>query len=77
MLGLHPARAFTRQLPHIRHVQFADSPHRHEPGTGNLDFGSIFGTIRASGYDGWVGAEYHPIATTTAGLGWMREYGWR
>jgi hydroxypyruvate isomerase len=76
MLGLDPAQAFTRQLPRIRHVQFADSPHRHEPGTGNLDFGNIFRTIRDSGYDGWVGAEYHPIATTTAGLGWLREYGW-
>jgi hydroxypyruvate isomerase len=76
MLGLDPAQAFTRQLPRIRHVQFADNPHRHEPGTGNLDFTGIFRTIRDSGYDGWVGAEYHPLATTTAGLGWMREYGW-
>jgi hydroxypyruvate isomerase len=76
MLGLDPAQAFMRQLPRIRHVQFADHPHRHEPGTGNLDFGSIFRTIRDSGYDGWVGAEYHPSAATTAGLGWMREYGW-
>ena len=76
MLGLDPAQAFTRQLPRIRHVQFADHPHRHEPGTGSLDFAGIFRTIRDSGYDGWVGAEYHPVATTTAGLGWMREYAW-
>jgi hydroxypyruvate isomerase len=76
MLGMDPAQAFMRQLPRIRHVQFADSPHRHEPGTGSLDFPGIFRTIRDSGYDGWVGAEYHPSAATTAGLGWMREYGW-
>ncbi len=76
MLGLDPAQAFTRQLPRIRHVQFADNPQRHEPGTGNLDFAGIFRTIRASGYHGWVGAEYHPSGATTAGLGWMREYGW-
>ena len=76
MLGLDPAQAFTRQLPRIRHVQFADNPHRHEPGTGSLDFTNIFATIRGSGYDGWVGAEYHPLATTTAGLRWMREHGW-
>jgi hydroxypyruvate isomerase len=76
MLGLDPAQAFTRQLSRIHHVQFADNPHRHEPGTGSLDFTRIFRTIRDGGYDGWVGAEYHPIAATTAGLGWMREYGW-
>jgi len=76
MLGLDPAAAFMRQLPRIRHVQFADNPHRHEPGTGRLDFTGIFRTIRDSGYDGCVGAEYHPIAATTAGLGWMRDYGW-
>jgi hydroxypyruvate isomerase len=76
MLGLDPGQAFTRQLSRIHHVQFADHPHRHEPGTGSLDFTQIFRTIRDSGYNGWVGAEYHPLAATTAGLGWMREYGW-
>jgi hydroxypyruvate isomerase len=74
MLGLDPARAFTQYLRHIRHVQFADSPGRHEPGTGALDFREIFCVIRDSEYRGWVGAEYHPAAATTAGLGWMREY---
>ncbi len=73
MLGLDPAAAFTRHLAHIRHVQFADAPGRHEPGTGSLDFKAIFRTIRASGYQGWVGAEYHPTAATALGLGWMRD----
>jgi hydroxypyruvate isomerase len=73
MLGLDPAQAFTRYLPHIRHVQFADHPGRHEPGSGTLDFKQIFSTIRASGYRGWVGAEYHPAGGTAAGLGWLRE----
>jgi hydroxypyruvate isomerase len=74
MLGLDPAQAFTRHLARIRHVQFADHPGRHEPGTGSLDFAAIFRTIRASSYAGWVGAEYHPAAATAAGLGWMRDY---
>jgi hydroxypyruvate isomerase len=72
MLGLDPAAAFLHYLPRIRHVQFADHPGRHEPGTGNLDFPGIFRTIRDSGYAGWVGAEYHPAGATAAGLGWMR-----
>jgi hydroxypyruvate isomerase len=73
MLGLDPAQAFTRYLGHIRHVQFADNPGRHEPGTGSLDFANIFGTIRDSNYTGWTGAEYHPAGETAAGLGWMRD----
>lgn len=76
MLGLDPAQAFTRYLPHIHHVQFADCPHRHEPGSGELDFAGIFRTIRTSTYSGRIGAEYHPLTTTAAGLGWMREFGW-
>jgi hydroxypyruvate isomerase len=75
MLGLDPAQAFLQHLAQIGHVQFADSPGRHEPGTGGLDFGGIFRTIRASSYAGWVGAEYHPLAATVAGLGWMRQFG--
>jgi hydroxypyruvate isomerase len=74
MLGLDPARAFLQHLKRIRHVQFADSPGRHEPGTGTLDFSRIFRVIRDSGYGGWLGAEYHPAGTTAAGLGWMRDY---
>jgi len=53
-------------------VQFADCPGRHEPGTGKLDFQGIFSTIDGSGYDGWVGAEYHPLTTTADSLGWLR-----
>lgn len=75
MLGLDPAQAFIEQLPRIAHVQFADSPGRHEPGTGGVDFATIFRTIRDSGYAGWVGAEYHPAAATAAGLDWLRRFG--
>jgi hydroxypyruvate isomerase len=73
MLGLDPALAFTRLLAHIRHVQFADSPGRHEPGSGSLDFAAIFRAIRDSSYQGWVGAEYHPAGATLASLSWMRD----
>ncbi len=74
MLGLDPTQAFSRYLPRIHHVQFADQPGRHEPGTGTLDFAAIFRTIRDSGYAGWVGAEYQPSGPTTSGLAWMREF---
>ncbi len=53
------------------HIQFADCPGRHEPGTGGLDFHQLFQCIRESGYDGWVAAEYRPLANPTcSGLAW-------
>lgn len=63
---------FRAALPRIAHLQFADAPGRHEPGTGGIDFPALFAAIDASGYDGWVGAEYTPSTTTAASLGWFR-----
>lgn len=71
-LGLEPAAAFEAVRDRIAHVQFADHPGRHEPGTGTLDFERIFGSIERSGYAGWVGAEYHPAGSTLESLGWLR-----
>ena len=58
-------------MPRIGHIQFADNPGRHEPGTGNLDFPAIFAAIDRLGYTGWVAAEYVPSTTTEDTLGWM------
>jgi hydroxypyruvate isomerase len=55
----------------IGHIQFADHPGRHEPGTGELPFVALFAQISAASYDGWVSAEYHPATTTPASLGWL------
>lgn len=62
-------------LPIIAHVQFAGSPGRHEPDDGEIDYGYLFKTLDALGYDGWVGAEYTPRAGTLAGLGWLKRWG--
>ncbi|WP_280394140.1 hydroxypyruvate isomerase family protein [Nocardia brasiliensis] len=43
---------------HIGHVQIADDPGRGRPGTGELDFATLFATLAAAGYDGWIGLEY-------------------
>ncbi|WP_024586390.1 TIM barrel protein [Aliihoeflea sp. 2WW] len=61
---------FRAALPRIAHVQFADTPGRHEPGTGEINHRSLFAAIDASGYSGWVGAEYRPTGTTAASLTW-------
>ena len=58
----------------IGHVQIADTPGRHEPGTGEINYPFLFGLLDRIGYQGWIGCEYRPLATTAAGLGWLRPY---
>jgi len=58
----------------IGHVQIADHPGRHEPGSGGIPFADIFARLDAIGYDGWIGCEYHPQDTTLAGLTWCTAY---
>ena len=57
--------------PRIGHVQFADTPGRHEPGTGKIDFDAAITALRRTGYDGEISAEYNPKERTGDGLGWM------
>lgn len=63
-----------RVIGRVGHIQFADTPGRHEPGTGEIDFPSVFAAIDRLGYDGWVGAEYVPSGRTDDGLGWLQPY---
>lgn len=64
---------FSRLEHHIRHIQIADPPARHEPGTGEINFTSLFEAIDASRYTGWIGCEYAPSSgDTVAGLSWLR-----
>ena len=59
-----------RYLPRIAHIQIADNPGRHEPGSGEINFVWLFRHLDAIGYTGWVGCEYRPATTTEAGLDW-------
>lgn len=55
----------------LGHLQIADAPGRHEPGTGRLDFPGLLQALDEVGYDGLIGCEYVPATTTEAGLGWL------
>lgn len=66
---------FRKHVARIGHVQIADNPGRHQPGTGELNYPFLFRQLDESGYAGWVGLEYIPSPNTTASLGWLREYG--
>ena len=63
---------FARLLPRIGHVQFADTPGRNEPGTGEINYPFIFRKLDELGYQGWSGAEYYPSGRTEDSLDWFK-----
>jgi hydroxypyruvate isomerase len=65
------AASIERLLPRIGHIQIADNPGRHEPGTGEINFAFLHALIDRLGYSGWIGAEYRPRSSTADGLGWL------
>jgi hydroxypyruvate isomerase len=71
----NPASALRRHAGRIGHIQIADVPGRHEPGTGTIDFPGLFRAVDQSGYNGWIGCEYKPSTAATEGsLAWLRAY---
>lgn len=61
-----------QRLQHvINHVQVADTPGRHEPGTGEISYDFVFAELQRLRYAGWIGCEYLPCTTVREGLGWM------
>jgi hydroxypyruvate isomerase len=67
------ASTIERHLDRIAHLQVADNPGRHEPGTGEINYEFLFDFVDRIGYRGWIGCEYKPAAATEAGLGWMKQ----
>lgn len=67
------ASTMEKHLARIAHVQLADNPGRHEPGTGEINYPFLFSHLERLGYDGWIGCEYKPKATTSEGLGWLDD----
>lgn len=45
-------------MPLIGHIQIADHPGRHEPGTGEIPYAAFFDLLDDLDYSGWVGCEY-------------------
>lgn len=67
------AATMLKHLPRIGHIQLADNPGRHEPGTGEINYPFLFSHLDRIGYDGFIGCEYKPATTTEAGLGWFQQ----
>lgn len=68
------ANTIKNNLDQIAHIQLADNPGRHEPGTGEIAYDFLFKFIEDIGYRGWIGCEYAPAGKTEAGMGWVKPY---
>ncbi|MGE0240623.1 MAG: hydroxypyruvate isomerase [Parvibaculaceae bacterium] len=68
------ARTIERLIGRIGHIQLADNPGRHEPGTGEINYAYLLRRIDELGYAGWIGCEYKPKTTAEAGLDWMSAF---
>ena len=68
------ANTILNNLQHIGHIQIADNPGRHEPGTGEIHYDFLFEYLDQIGYQGWIGCEYKPLKRTEDGLGWIKKY---
>jgi hydroxypyruvate isomerase len=66
------AATLEKHLARIGHIQLADNPGRHEPGTGEIHYPFLLAHLDRIGYRGWVGCEYKPRSSTEAGLGWRQ-----
>ena len=67
-------QSLQENMYHIGHIQFADYPNRHEPGTGEINFSAIFEFIQNSSYFGYTGAEYRPSGVTIDSLHWYKPF---
>lgn len=61
-------------VDHIAHLQIADIPDRHEPGTGGLPLKQIMSAVEEEFFDLHMGLEYKPQTTTEAGLAQLKAW---
>ncbi len=75
MGGEDPAAVIRTAGSMVGHVQFADVPGRHEPGTGRLDWGGILRALKEVGYDDVIGLEYAPSDPSACDLSFLDRLG--
>jgi hydroxypyruvate isomerase len=66
-------RLVAHDVDQIGHVQLADAPGRHEPGTGHAPIVELVDLLDRAGYSGGLGLEYVPAGDTVTGLAWLRQ----
>ncbi|MFB6295573.1 MAG: TIM barrel protein [Halobacteriales archaeon] len=53
-------RSFREHVDVVGHVHVADNPGRHQPGTGEINYGNVLDAVAESEYEGFVGCEFTP-----------------
>ena len=71
MMGGDARAAFRQFGPLVEHVQIADVPGRHEPGSGHQPIQDFLKDLDVAGYTGAVGLEYRPTGETERALAWL------
>jgi hydroxypyruvate isomerase len=74
MAGEDAIECLHAHLPLVAHVQIADVPGRHEPGTGSQPIEQFLDDLDRVGYEGYVGLEYRPLTDTLTSLRWLKAY---
>ena len=55
----------------IGHIQIADPPERHEPGTGEIHYPHVLTALDNFGYQGYIGLEYNPSGSSEESFAWL------
>ena len=72
--GLDPLPFIRDHVDLIYHMHIADYPGRHEPGTGTIDFATLYAALDAAHFTGFIGCEYIPAGRTHDGLSWLATH---
>jgi hydroxypyruvate isomerase len=64
-------RRMQAAMPRIGHMQIADNPGRHEPGTGEIGYRNVLRAVQDAGYARYIGLEYRPMQDTESSLAWL------
>lgn len=64
-----------QNLPRIGYIQLADTPGRHQPGTGEIRYEFLLKELAGMDYHRYLSLEYAPLGRSEESLGWIEDYG--
>jgi hydroxypyruvate isomerase len=68
-----PVDVLAGNMDLLGHIQIADAPGRHQPGSGQHDWAGLLGLFSRLGYRGRIGLEYRPTGDTINSLTDIRK----
>lgn len=70
-----PLAILREHLDEIGHIQIADVPGRHQPGSGVVDWPVFFAALESLDYHGFIGLEYIPEGPTAESFDLLKKMG--